>query len=135
MIARGVRNTVGFDWNPESKQLYFTDNGRDWMSEDVPEDELNRITRVGEHFGAPYCLQGNIVDPEFGSGKSCAEQDGRSRLLYRPRALTGLSVAFSSESLPAFDAGCGRGSREENASNDMALQSVGRYKTGKKWSR
>ncbi|HYW63290.1 MAG TPA: PQQ-dependent sugar dehydrogenase [Bradyrhizobium sp.] len=71
VIARGVRNTVGFDWNPENKQLYFTDNGRDWMSEDVPQDELNRVTKVGEHFGAPYCLQGNIVDPEFGWGKSC----------------------------------------------------------------
>ena len=58
VIARGVRNTVGFDWNPENKQLYFTDNGRDWMSEDVPEDELNRITKVGEHFGAPYCHAG-----------------------------------------------------------------------------
>jgi glucose/arabinose dehydrogenase len=73
VIARGVRNTVGFDWNPETKQLYFTDNGRDWMSEDVPEDELNRITKVGEHFGAPYCLQGNIPDPEFGWGRSCSE--------------------------------------------------------------
>src|SRR5882672_9505008 len=73
VVARGVRNTVGFDWNPETKQLYFTDNGRDWMSEDVPEDELNRVTKVGEHFGAPYRLQGNIVDPEFGWGKSCSE--------------------------------------------------------------
>jgi len=73
VVARGVRNTVGFDWNPETKQLYFTDNGRDWMSEDVPEDELNRVTKVGEHFGAPYCLQGNIVDPEFGWGKSCSD--------------------------------------------------------------
>jgi glucose/arabinose dehydrogenase len=73
VIVRGVRNTVGFDWHPETKQLYFTDNGRDWMSEDVPEDELNRVTKVGEHFGAPYCLQGNIVDPEFGWGKSCSE--------------------------------------------------------------
>jgi glucose/arabinose dehydrogenase len=73
VIARGVRNTVGFDWHPETKQLYFTDNGRDWMSEDVPQDELNRITKVGEHFGAPYCLQGNIVDPEFGWGKSCSD--------------------------------------------------------------
>jgi len=72
-VAVGVRNTVGFDWHPESKQLYFTDNGRDWMSEDVPEDELNRVTKVGEHFGAPFCLQGNIVDPEFGWGKSCSE--------------------------------------------------------------
>ena len=73
VVARGVRNTVGFDWNPETKQLYFTDNGRDWMSEDVPEDELNRVTKVGEHFGAPYCLQGNISDPEFGWGHSCSE--------------------------------------------------------------
>jgi glucose/arabinose dehydrogenase len=73
VVARGVRNTVGFDWNPETKQLYFTDNGRDWVSEEVPEDELNRITKVGEHFGAPYCLQGNIPDPEFGWGHSCSE--------------------------------------------------------------
>jgi glucose/arabinose dehydrogenase len=73
VYAFGVRHSVGFDWNPENKQMYFTDNGRDWMSEDVPEDELNRVTKVGEHFGAPYCLQGNIPDPEFGWGHSCSE--------------------------------------------------------------
>jgi glucose/arabinose dehydrogenase len=73
VFARGVRHSVGFDWHPETKQFYFSDNGRDWMSEDVPEDELNRATKVGEHFGAPYCLQGNIVDPEFGWGKSCSD--------------------------------------------------------------
>ena len=81
VIAKGVRNTVGFDWNPETKQLYFTDNGRDWMSQDVPEDELNRVTKVGEHFGAPYCLQGNIVDPEFGWGKSCSDYTAPVALL------------------------------------------------------
>ena len=59
-IARGVRNTVGFDWHPVSKQLYFTDNGRDWLSEDFPEDELNRITKAGEHFGYPFCHQGDF---------------------------------------------------------------------------
>jgi glucose/arabinose dehydrogenase len=73
VIARGVRNTVGFDWHPENKQLYFTDNGRDWASEDVPEDELNRVTKVGEHFGSPHCYQGNFPDPEFGWGHSCSE--------------------------------------------------------------
>ena len=73
VVALGVRNTVGFDWNPVNKQLYFTDNGRDWMSEDVPEDELNRVSKVGEDFGAPYCYQGNISDPEFGWGHSCSE--------------------------------------------------------------
>ncbi len=73
VIARGVRNTVGFDWHPVSKELYFTDNGRDWLSEDIPEDELNRETKVGQHFGSPYCYQGDIPDPEFGWGHSCSE--------------------------------------------------------------
>ena len=72
-IAFGIRNTVGFDWNPVNKQLYFSDNGRDWMSEDYPEDELNRITKIGQDFGAPYCYQGNMLDPEFGWGHSCSE--------------------------------------------------------------
>ena len=73
VVAFGVRNSVGFDWNPENKQMYFTDNGRDWMSEDVPQDKLNRVTKVGEDFGVPYCYQGNIPDPEFGWGHSCSE--------------------------------------------------------------
>src|SRR5580700_4897788 len=73
VVAYGVRNSVGFDWHPETKQLYFTDNGRDWMSEDVPKDKLNRLTKVGEDFGVPYCYQGNIPDPEFGWGHSCSE--------------------------------------------------------------
>jgi glucose/arabinose dehydrogenase len=90
VIVRGVRHTVGFDWHPETKQLYFTDNGRDWMSEDVPEDELNRITKVGEHFGAPFCLQGNIVDPEFGWGKSCSEYTAPVGLLGPHSAALGM---------------------------------------------
>ena len=73
VVAVGVRNTVGFDWNPATKELYFTDNGRDWMSEDVPEDKLNRLTKPHEDFGIPYCYQGNIADPEFGWGHSCSD--------------------------------------------------------------
>src|ERR1043165_1741907 len=73
VIAKGVRNTVGFDWHPVSKELYFTDNGRDWASEDVPEDELNRVTKVGQHFGSPFCYQGDFLDPEFGWGRNCNE--------------------------------------------------------------
>ena len=71
VIALGIRNTVGFDWNPKNKELYFTDNGRDWLSEDLPNDELNRITKVGQDFGEPYCHQGNIPDIEFGWGHKC----------------------------------------------------------------
>ena len=73
VIAKGVRNTVGFDWHPTSKELYFTDNSRDWASEDLPEDELNRVTKVGQHFGSPFCYQGDFLDPEFGWGRSCDE--------------------------------------------------------------
>lgn len=73
VYARGVRNTVGFDWHPVTKHLYFTDNGRDWVSEDLPADELNRATQAGQHFGAPFCHQGDFLDPEFGWGRSCDE--------------------------------------------------------------
>ncbi|HEU4661013.1 MAG TPA: PQQ-dependent sugar dehydrogenase [Pseudolabrys sp.] len=73
VIAFGVRNTVGFDWSPVNHQLYFTDNQRDWLSEDMPQDELNRVTKKGEDFGAPYCYAGNILDPDFGWGHSCSE--------------------------------------------------------------
>ena len=70
-IAFGIRNTVGFDWNPKTHELYFTDNGRDWLSEDLPNDKLNRITKLGQDFGEPYCHQGNIPDIEFGWGHDC----------------------------------------------------------------
>jgi glucose/arabinose dehydrogenase len=90
VYVRGVRHSVGFDWNPETKQMYFTDNGRDWMSEDVPQDELNRVTKIGEHFGAPYCLQGNIVDPEFGWGKSCGDYTAPVGLLGPHAAALGM---------------------------------------------
>ncbi len=72
-VALGVRNSLGFDWAPQSEQLYFTDNGRDWLSEDAPSDELNRIGKPGENFGAPYCYQGTLPDSEFGWGHSCDE--------------------------------------------------------------
>ena len=71
-FASGVRNTVGFDFDPKTGNLWFTDNGRDWFSEELPNDELNHVTQPGkQHFGYPYCHQGNIPDPEFGWGKSC----------------------------------------------------------------
>jgi glucose/arabinose dehydrogenase len=92
VIARGVRNTVGFDWHPGNKQLYFSDNGRDWASEDLPQDELNRITKVGQHFGSPFCYQGNFLDPEFGWGRSCSEFE-KPILLTGPHS-AGLGLRF-----------------------------------------
>ena len=73
IVARGVRNTVGFDFHPRTGDLWFTDNQRDWLSEDLPQDELNRLSRVGQHFGYPYCHQGDFSDPQFGWGKSCGD--------------------------------------------------------------
>lgn len=72
-VARGVRNTVGFDWHPESGELWFTDNGRDGLGDDAPPDELNRVARPGQHFGYPYCHGGTVADPEFGKRRRCAE--------------------------------------------------------------
>lgn len=72
-FARGIRNTLGFDWHPVTKELWFTDNGRDWLGDDQPPDELNRAPQPGMHFGYPYCHGANIPDPEFGSKRQCSE--------------------------------------------------------------
>ena len=73
IVARGVRNTVGFDWHPVTKELWFTDNGRDMMGDDLPPDELNRVAKPGAHFGYPYCHGGTVADPEFGARRPCSE--------------------------------------------------------------
>ncbi|WP_316823368.1 sorbosone dehydrogenase family protein [Pedobacter gandavensis] len=70
IFANGVRNTVGFDWNPTTKDLWFTDNGRDMLGENIPADELNRAEKAGMHFGYPFVHAGDILDPEFGKGKN-----------------------------------------------------------------
>lgn len=69
IFARGVRNTVGFDWDPASSLLWFTDNGRDWLGDNTPPDELNRAPQPGLHFGYPYVHAGTIPDPEFGKNR------------------------------------------------------------------
>lgn len=73
IFARGIRNTVGFDWHPETKVLWFTENGRDRMGDDLPPDELNSAPRKGLHFGYPYCHGGDIPDPKYGAKRSCRE--------------------------------------------------------------
>ncbi len=89
MVATGVRNSVGFDWSPITKDLYFTNNGRDWMSEDIPNDTLHRVsagTREAPNFGFPFCHQGDFTDPEYGWGHKCSDYA-------KPVALMGPHVA------------------------------------------
>ncbi|MGB2078624.1 MAG: PQQ-dependent sugar dehydrogenase [Vibrio sp.] len=73
LVAKGVRNSVGFDIEPQTGALWFTDNGRDMMGDDMPADELNRVDSWGQDFGFPYVHQGDTLDPEFGNGKSVAD--------------------------------------------------------------
>jgi glucose/arabinose dehydrogenase len=85
-VARGIRNSVGFDWNPADRSLWFTDNGRDMLGDDMPGDELNRVEQAGQDFGYPYCHQGDIADPEFGAERPCSAFEP-------PRAKLGAHVA------------------------------------------
>lgn len=73
VFTRGVRNTVGFDWHPQTEELWFTNNGRDWMGDDLPPDTLHHAPLKGIHFGFPYCHAGDIPDPQYGKKRSCNE--------------------------------------------------------------
>ena len=75
VYARGVRNSVGFDWDPRTKELWFTNHARDWISDDLPHDTLHRAAKKGMDFGYPFCHQGDLLDPEFGKGRACSEFD------------------------------------------------------------
>jgi glucose/arabinose dehydrogenase len=86
VFARGVRNTVGFDWHPVTHTLWFTENGRDWMGDDIPPDELNHAPKKGLHFGFPFCHGGDIPDPEYGEKEEC-------ELFVRPSVKLGPHVA------------------------------------------
>lgn len=81
IVAHGVRNTVGFDWHPVTGELWFTDNGRDWLGDDSPDCELNRLSRTGEHFGYPFCHAGTVPDPEFGAQQPCSSFTSPAALL------------------------------------------------------
>jgi len=71
--AEGIRNSVGFTWHPDTGELWFTDNGRDFMGDDIPPGELNHAVQQGQHFGYPYCHGGEILDPKFGKNKNCGD--------------------------------------------------------------
>lgn len=73
IVALGVRNSVGGDIDPRSGEYWFTENARDWISDDLPSDKLNRISKLGENFGYPHCHQGDLPDPKFAMGHKCSE--------------------------------------------------------------
>src|SRR5580692_7968044 len=126
VYALGVRHSVGFDWNPKTKELYFTDNGRDWLSEDLPNDELNRVTKVGQDFGEPYCHQGNIPDIEFGWGHDCKDYVPPIALMGPHAAALGMRF-YTGSMFPAeyrdqiFVARHGSWNRSKKFGGDIAL--------------
>ena len=73
IYAKGIRNSVGLTWHPDTKELWFTDNGRDMLGDDIPNCELNRAPQAGMNFGFPYCHEGSLKDPEFGNKKPCSD--------------------------------------------------------------
>ncbi len=76
IVARGIRNTLGFDWHPETGELWFTENGADQMGDDIPADELNVVTETGQHFGNPFVHQGDMLDATFGEGHNPDDYEG-----------------------------------------------------------
>lgn len=102
IFARGVRNTVGFDWHPKNGTLFFTDNGRDWMGNNTPGDELNMAPKKGMHFGFPYCHAGRFADPEFGKKKRCAAFTPPIRELGPHVAALGMRFYTGSQFPPAY---------------------------------
>ena len=100
VFAEGVRNTVGFDWHPVTRELWFTDNGRDALGDDVPADELNVAPKAGLHFGFPYCHQGDVADPEFGAQRACSTTEPPARKLGAHVAAIGFTF-YTGDMFPA----------------------------------
>ncbi len=102
VFARGIRNTVGFTWHPETKELWFTDNGGDNLGDDIPADELNTAPRAGMHFGFPYCHQGDFKDPKHDEGKMCTEYTSPAMKLGPHVAALGLRFYTGNMFLPEY---------------------------------
>ena len=99
-IATGVRNTVGFDWHPITKELWFTDNGRDLLGDDLPSDELNRLAKPGQNFGFPYYYAGDVPDPELSAGKTADMYTAPARKLVPHGASLGMKF-YTGTTFPA----------------------------------
>lgn len=100
IMQRGIRNSVGFTWHPTTKELWFTDNGRDWLSDDSPACELNHAPKDGMHFGYPYCHQGDLQDPKFGEKRPCSDFAPPAQNLGAHVAPLGLEF-YSGKNFPA----------------------------------
>lgn len=100
VFAAGVRNSMGFDWHPTSHEMWFTDNGRDMLGDDVPADELNVAWKPGMHFGFPYCHQGDLSDPEFGAQRACSTTEPPVRKLSAHVAALGMKF-YTGSMFPA----------------------------------
>ncbi len=105
VYAEGVRNSVGFDWHPETQEFWFSDNGRDRMGDDVPPCEINFAPKPGMHFGFPYCHGGSVLDPEFGQGHSCDEFIAPAQPLQAHVAPLGIAFYTGSEFPNAYEHG------------------------------
>jgi glucose/arabinose dehydrogenase len=102
VFAEGVRNSVGFDWHPDTHELWFTDNGRDNMGDDVPDDELNVAWKGGMHFGFPFCHQGDVADPQFGAQRACSTTEPPVQKLGAHVAAIGMSFYTGSMFPPSY---------------------------------
>ncbi|NQV86859.1 MAG: sorbosone dehydrogenase family protein [Woeseiaceae bacterium] len=100
IVAEGIRNSVGFTWHPVNGELWFTDNGRDMLGDDLPPDELNHATTTGQHFGYPYCHAGDLLDPKFGVDKKCADYRAPAQKLGAHVAPLGVKF-YTGELFPA----------------------------------
>jgi glucose/arabinose dehydrogenase len=100
VFAHGIRNSVGFTWHPTTGEMWFTSNGRDMMGDDVPGDVLHRVPQAGMHFGYPYCHQGNVPDPEFGSKRPCSDFVPPAQVLGAHVAALGLRF-YAGQQFPA----------------------------------
>jgi glucose/arabinose dehydrogenase len=98
--ARGVRNSVGFDWHPETGEMWFTDNGRDQLGDDLPPCELNHAPEPGLDFGYPYCHGADVVDPEFGDLGRCEDSVPPVQALAPHAAPLGM-VFYTGDMFPA----------------------------------
>ena len=102
VYARGIRNSVGFDWDPRTRALWFTNNGRDNLGDDAPPDTLNVAPQPGLDFGFPYCHAGTIADPEFGRRRPCADFAKPAQRLGAHVASLGMRFYTGTQFPPAY---------------------------------